>query len=678
MNKRDNEKKQAKERIEKLKKIINKARYAYHVLDKPIMPDDVLDSLKHELFELEQKHPEFITPDSPTQRIGGKPLKKFKKVKHKVSQWSFNDAFSEKEIYDFDKRIKKELNLSQVDYTAELKIDGLHIILTYENGLFVLGATRGDGEIGEDVTQNLKTIESLPLRLNEDVSLVAEGEVYIKKSVFEKINKKREKEGLPPLANPRNAAAGGVRQLDPKVARERHLDCFVYDYSWPEENIPPTQQEELKKLEEIGFKVEKNYKYCQNINEIISFWKKWQKQRNSLDYWIDGIVVKVNKREYQKKLGYTGKAPRWAIAFKWPGAEQTTIVKNIIIQVGRTGKLTPVAVLEPVNVGGSVVSRATLHNADEIERLGIKIGDTVIIQKAGDVIPQVIKVIPELRPKNAKEFKMPLVCPFCKSKIIKPKGEINHYCLNKNCAAKRKNQLYYFVSKKAFDIVGLGPRIIDRFMDEGLISDAPDIFLLRKEDIKALERFDEKSAQNIIDSINSRREVDLSRLIIACQIKYIGQETAKLLEKKFGSKIRNIKEFIDFFQSIPKEKLEEIDEIGPKVSNSIKNWFSKKENIQFLKKLDSVGVKIKPLSQIKQKNQKLKGLTFVFTGELKSMTRQEAEETVEQMGGRATNSVSKNTDFVVVGENPGSKYEKAKKIGVKTIDEGQFLKMIKN
>jgi len=671
------DKKEVQERIEKLKKIINKARYAYHVLDKPIIPDDVLDSLKHELFELEKKYPEFTTPDSPTQRIGGRPLEKFKKVEHKVPQWSFNDAFSKKEIYDFDKRIKKELGISEINYTAELKIDGLHVILTYKNGLFVLGATRGDGKIGEDVTQNLKTIESIPLRLNKDISLVVEGEVYIKKSVFEKINKKRKEEGFEPLANPRNAAAGGIRQLDPRIAKERHLDCFVYDYSWPEKDAPQTQYEELKKLQELGFKVERNYKYCQNINEAILFWEKWDKKREVVDYWIDGVVVKVNKREYQKRLGYTGKAPRWSVAFKWPGEKQTTVVKDILIQVGRTGKLTPVAILEPVSIRGTVVSRATLHNADEIERIGIKIGDTVIVQKAGDVIPQVVKIIPELRPRKAKEFKTPSNCPFCKSKIIKPEGEVNYYCSNKNCGAQRKNQLYYFVSKKAFDIVSLGPKIIDRFMDEGLISDAPDIFLLKKEDIAPLERFAEKSAQNIIDSINSKKEIELSRLIIACQIKYIGEESAKLLDEQLGSNIRSIKEFIEFFQSLPQEKLEQIKEIGPKVSRAIKNWFSIKENIEFLKKLNKVGVKIKSPLKNKQKSQKLKGMTFVFTGELESMAREEAKKVVEERGGEVTNFISKNTDFLVIGKNPGSKYEKAKKLGVKMVNEEHFLRLIK-
>jgi len=667
---------EAKKRIEKLKEEINYHRYLYHVLDRQEISDAALDSLKHELYELEQKYPEFITPDSPTQRIGGKPLDKFKKVKHIIPQWSFNDAFEEKEIIDFDKRLKKELNIDNLDYTAELKIDGMHIILTYKKGILETGATRGDGKIGEDVTQNLKTIESIPLKIEEPIDVVVEGEVFMRKSVFEKLNKEREKRGEELLANPRNAAAGAVRQLDPKITAQRKLDCFIYDLSWPEKEIPKTQEEELKKLMKLGFKVNKNFKYCKNIQEVIDFWKEWQKKRNIEDYWIDGIVVKVNKREYQEKLGYTGKAPRWAIAFKWPGEQATTILENVIFQVGRTGKITPVAVLKPVNIKGTTVTRATLHNADEIERLGVKIGDTVIVEKAGDVIPRVVKALPKLRPQNAKSIVFPTTCPICHSKIIRSKGEVAHYCSNKNCGAKRRNHLYYFVSKKAFDIEGLGPKIIDQLMDEGLISDAPDLFLLKEGDLEPLERFAEKSAKNVVGAIQKSKEISLSRFLVSCGIKYVGEETAELLAEKFANKINDIDSLIKFFQEIPKEDLEKIEGIGPKVAESIKNWFSVKENIELLRNLKKVGVKIK-IEKEKVKGQKLKGKVFVFTGELKSMSRDKAKEKVEELGAKATDSVSRNTTFLVVGENPGSKLEKAKKLGVKTINEKEFLEMIK-
>lgn len=669
-------KEEAKERIEKLKEIINKARYSYHVLDKSLMSDDALDSLKHELYELEQKYPEFITPDSPTQRIGGKPLDKFKKVQHIVPQWSFNDIFEEKELKDFDERIKKELGTEEIDYTCELKIDGMHIILTYQKGFFILGATRGDGKVGEDVTQNLKTIESIPLKINDNIDCVVEGEVYMKKSIFKELNKEREKKGEKPLANPRNAAAGGVRQLDPRITSERRLDCFVYDYSWPEDDIPETQFEELKRLMNLGFKVNKKFKLCKSIEEIIQFWKKWEKDREKEDYWIDGVVVKVNKRKYQKQLGYTGKAPRWAIAFKWSGEQATTILKDVIFQVGRTGKITPVAVLKPVNVRGTVVSRATLHNADELNRLKIKIGDTVIVEKAGDVIPHIIKIIPELRPQDAKEINFPANCPICGSVVIRPKGEVAHYCSNKKCGAKQRNHLYYFVSKKAFDIQGLGPKIIDQLMDAGLVSQPADIFLLKEGDLEPLERFAEKSAANLINAIKRSKEITVPRLLIACSIKYVGEETAYLLIEKLNLwVVKSISELIERFRSLTEENLEAVDGIGPKVAQSIINWFSNKKNIEFLKKLEEVGIKLK-IEKPTKKNQKLEGKSFVFTGELESISREKAQEKVRELGGKTPSSISKKTDFLVVGKNPGSKYEKAKKWGIKIINEKEFLELI--
>ena len=669
-------KEEAKERIEKLKEIINKARYSYHVLDKSLMSDDALDSLKHELYELEQKYPEFITPDSPTQRIGGKPLDKFKKVQHIVPQWSFNDIFEEKELKDFDERIKKELGTEEIDYTCELKIDGMHIILTYQKGFFILGATRGDGKVGEDVTQNLKTIESIPLKINDNIDCVVEGEVYMKKSIFKELNKEREKKGEKPLANPRNAAAGGVRQLDPRITSERRLDCFVYDYSWPEDDIPETQFEELKRLMNLGFKVNKKFKLCKSIEEIIQFWKKWEKDREKEDYWIDGVVVKVNKRKYQKQLGYTGKAPRWAIAFKWSGEQATTILKDVIFQVGRTGKITPVAVLKPVNVRGTVVSRATLHNADELKRLKIKIGDTVIVEKAGDVIPHIIKVVPELRPQDAKEINFPANCPICGSVVIRPKGEVAHYCSNKKCGAKQRNHLYYFVSKKAFDIQGLGPKIIDQLMDAGLVSQPADIFLLKEGDLEPLERFAEKSAANLINAIKRSKEITVPRLLIACSIKYVGEETAYLLIEKLNLwMVKSISELIERFRSLTKENLEAVDGIGPKVAQSIIDWFSNKKNIEFLKKLEEVGIKLK-IEKPTKKNQKLEGKSFVFTGELESISREKAQEKVRELGGKTPSSISKKTDFLVVGKNPGSKYEKAKKWGIKIINEKEFLELI--
>ncbi|MCK4453845.1 NAD-dependent DNA ligase LigA [Candidatus Parcubacteria bacterium] len=662
-------KEQVRERIGKLKKVIQEARYSYHVLDKSIMSDAALDSLKHELYELEQKRPDLITPDSPTQRIGGRPLDEFKKVHHLVLQWSFNDIFNEEEIRNFDERMKRELGIKEIDYTVELKIDGIHIILTYKKGIFKTGATRGDGKIGEDVTQNLKTIESIPLHLRENVDMVAEGEVFMRKSVFDKLNEKRKKLNQSLFANPRNAAAGAIRQLDSKIAAERCLDCYIYDYSWPEKDIPESQFEELKRLTEMGFKVNKKFQHCQNIEKVIKFWKEWQKKKDSEDYWIDGIVVKVNKREHQNKLGYTGKAPRWAIAFKWPGEQATTILEKVVFQVGRTGKITPVAWLKPVNIKGTIVSRATLHNADEIKRLGVKIKDTVIVEKAGDVIPHIIKFLSELRPKNAEKIEIPKTCPICGSKVIKLEGEVAHYCSNRKCGARQRNKLSWFVSKKAFDIEGLGPKIIDQLMDEGLVSRASDIFLLKQGDLKELERFAEKSSFNLISAIEKSKTITLPKFIVSLGIKYIGEETAGLLAEK----ITDIKK-------MPQENLEQIKGIGPKATESIKHWFSQKENIDLLKELEKAGVRIEkvyPPAGGAEKSEKLKGKTFVFTGELKTISREKAKEKVKALGGKTPNSINKNTDFLVLGQNPGSKYEKAKNLGIKIISEKEFLDIIK-
>lgn len=670
------EKEKIKQRIDKLKSEINKYRYAYHVLNKSLISDAALDSLKHELYELEQKYPEFITPDSPTQRIGGKPIEKFEKVKHIVSQWSFNDAFEEEEMLNFDKRLKKELGVDELDYTAELKIDGMHIILTYKKGTLMTGATRGDGKIGEDVTQNLKTIEAIPLKIEKEIDVVVEGEVFMRKSVFDKLNAERRKKGEELFANPRNVAAGAIRQLDPKIVAKRKLDCFIYDLSWPQKEIPETQKEELEKLKKLGFKVNKNFHHCNDIYEVINFWKEWERKRKKEDYWIDGIVVKVNKRKFQEKLGYTGKAPRWAIAFKWPGEQATTILKNVVFQVGRTGKITPVAVLKPTRIAGTTITRATLHNADEIERLGVKIGDTVIVEKAGDVIPRVIKTLFGLRSKNSKKIIFPQKCPVCGSPIIRPKGEVARYCSNKNCGAKRRNHLYYFVSKKAFDIEGLGPKIIDQLMDEGLISDAPDLFLLKEGDLEPLERFAEKSASNIINSIQSSKEITLPRLLISCGIKYVGEETAELLSNDLGGKIKNISDFIRLFSKISFKRMEAIDGIGPKVTDSIKKWFSNKENIKFLENLYKVGIKIE-IQKSRGKNKKFVGESFVFTGKLFSISRDKAKEIVKSLGAKTPNSISKNTKYLVVGKDPGSKFEKAKNLGIKTLTEKEFLDIIK-
>ena len=660
---------EAKKRIEKLKKAVNHYRYLYHVLDRQEISDAALDSLKRELSELEQKYPEFISADSPTQRVGGKPLSKFVKSKHKVRQWSFNDAFSEKDILDFDARIKRFLSLEPtviIDYVCELKIDGFKIVLTYEKGVLKTAATRGDGIIGEDVTQNVKTLESIPLKLEKEVDIVAEGEIWMGGKDFDELNAIRKKTGEAPFANPRNAAAGSIRQLDPSVAASRNLDSFIYDLSWANFELPKTQLEKLELLKKLGLKVNPYFKICRGVDEIVEYWKEWKIKKDKQDYWIDGIAVKLNKTEWREKLGYTGKAPRFAIAFKFPAEQATTVVEDIQVQIGRTGALTPVTHLSPVLVAGSVVSRATLHNEDEIKKLGIKIGDSVIIQKAGDVIPDVIKVLKELRTGNEKSFKMPKKCPICKSDVNREKNSPIIKCPNKQCAVRHRRSLHYFASKNAFNIEGMGPKIIDALLDSGLINDAADIFDLKEGDLISLERFAEKSAKNLVKAIEDRREISLARFITALGILHIGEESARSLADRFGS-IENI-------QKAKLEDLEAVDDIGMIMAKSVYDWFRNEDNKKFLKKLLKY-VKIKNVEH--RVSNIFKGKVFVLTGSLEAMSRDEAKNKIRLFGGGISGSVSNKTDFVVVGENPGSKYEEAKKLGVKIIDEKKFLNMLK-
>lgn len=662
---------EAKTRIEKLKKEINYHRYLYHVLDRQEISEAALDSLKHELYVLEQEYPEFITPDSPTQRIGGKPLDKFQKIVHQVRQWSFNDAFEEGEILDFDKRIRKILSdlgedgTGPVDYTAELKIDGLHVVLTYKKGILERGATRGDGRIGEDVTQNLRTIESIPLKLNKEVSVIVEGEVFMSKDVFNQLNKEREVKGEPLFANPRNAAAGAIRQLDPQIAKERKLGCFIYDLSRADDTeTPDTQAQELELLEELGFRVNKNWKHLSGIEKIFDFHAYWYKHKDRENYWIDGVVIKLNKRKWQELVGYTGKAPRWAIAYKFPAEQVTTIVEDIKVQIGRTGALTPVAHLRPVIVAGSKVSRATLHNQDEIERLDVRIGDTVVIQKAGDIIPEVVSVVKGLRTGKEKKFAMPEKCPFCDSAVMRREGEVAYYCPSKKCFAVELRKLTHAASKKAFNIEGLGPNKIKQLAEEGLISDLADIFELKKGDLEVLERFGEKSAENLLKSIENSKNIPLSRFIFALGIRHVGEEMAVTLARRFPS--------LEKIESAGKEELEAIEDIGPKVAGSIFEYFKNEDNQKFTGKLLAYGVHIQ---EDGVRSNKLAGKTFVLTGSLEKYSREEAKEIIRSLGGEMSSSVSKNTDYVIAGENPGSKLQKAQEFGVKVLKEKEFLEM---
>jgi len=669
-------KSEIKERIEKLRKEIQRHDYLYYVLAKPEISDAVYDSLKRELIELEKQFPEFITLDSPTQRVGGMPLKEFQKVKHKIPMLTLQDAFSEKEMRDWLKRMERLLNPSEfknLDFFTELKIDGLATSLIYKDGIFKRGATRGDGYTGEDITQNVKTIKCIPLRLRLETlpkkyrvpkEIEIRGEIYMTKRAFEELNEEQQKNGEELFANPRNAAAGSVRQLDPKITAKRKLAFFGYDTV--SDFGQKTHRENHEIIRTLGIPENSYNKYCKNLEQILKFYEEIAKKREKLPYEIDGIVVNVNDDAIFKKLGFVGRIPRASIAFKFPGIQATTKIKDIVVQVGRTGKLTPVAILEPIGVGGVTVSRATLHNFDWLEKLGVKIGDTVIVQRAGDVIPEVLGTLTFLRTGKEKKFKIPQKCPVCGAKLIRKLGEVDYYCSNRNCFALRRRFLYHFVSKKAFDIVKLGPKIIDRFIEEGLISNTIDIFKIKKEDISSLFRFGEKSAQNIIDSIEKAKKIPLARFIYALGIRHVGEETAVDLANYFGS-----------IEKIKKASLEEIDaipDIGDIVTKSIYNWFKNKENIKLVEGLIKTGVKIIPPKKIEAK---LKGLSFVFTGALKTMTRDEAKEKVRLLGGNVSSSVSKETDYVVCGESPGSKSEKAKKLGVKIISEEEFLKMFK-
>ena len=668
------QKKEAQLRVEKLKKLINYHRHQYHVLDRQEISDAALDSLKKELFDLEQGHPDLVTADSPTQRVGGQPLKEFKKVAHVARMLSLNDVFSKEDVHEWIVRISKLLTPQEVkrlDFYCELKIDGLAIELEYEDGAFVRGSTRGDGLVGEDITNNLKTVDAIPLSLHETwnmkhgTKLVVRGEVFISKKEFEAVNKKQQEKGLPVYANPRNIAAGSVRQLDPKITAARKLDSFAYDIIGGSD-LPtlPTHEQEHEKLKELGFKTNSKNQHCKSVEDVFHLYEAYEKLREKLPYEVDGMVIIVNQNDLFEKLGVVGKAPRGAVAFKFTQSQATSRVLDIKIQVGRTGAMTPVAVLEPVAISGITITRATLHNEDEIERLGLKIGDTVIVGRAGDVIPDIIKVLPELRTGKEKNFVMPKKCPACGMVLEKTEGEVLWRCKNPDCFARKRRNFYHFVSRAAFNIEGLGPKIIDRLLDEGLVADAADIFDLKEGDLAQLERFGEKSAENLVASIEEKKKLPLARFIYALGIRNVGSETAVDLAKHFGS--------MEKLKKAGLEDFEKIMDIGPVVAASIFEWFNDKQNQKFLDKLLTQVQVIK----VKGESSKLQGKTFVFTGTLEGIEREAAKEKVRSLGGNISESVSKKTDFVVAGAEAGSKLEKAQKLGVKVMDEQQFLEMI--
>ena len=662
-------KQEAKNRIEKLKKEIDKIRYHYHVLDELIVPEGVKDSLQHELEKLEFQFPELITKDSPTQRVAGKPLSKFSKIQHSETMLSLSDSFSLEELTAWEERNKKILN-EPFDYFVELKIDGFAVSLVYENGILKTGATRGDGKIGEDITQNLKTIESIPLKLKKINELdrfkkgkiEVRGEVYLSKKEFEKINKERQKNNLPLYANPRNLAAGTVRQLDSKITAERKLDAFMYEIVT--DLGLKTHQDKHNLLKKLGFKISPYVKHCKNINQVYQYAQSWENKRNNLSFQVDGLVVIINSLKTEKKLGSVGKAPRWATAYKFSPEKVSTRVKNIKVSIGRTGALTPYAILEPVRIAGSTVKRATLHNEDEIKRKDIRIGDTVIVQKAGDIIPEILEPIKSLRSGNERIFFMPKECPICGGRAIKPSGEAIYRCENKECWAIEKEKIIHFVSKNAFNIEGLGEKIVEKFMEAKLITDSADIFYLKKEDILLLEGFKDKSADNLIKSIKNSKTITLDRLIYSLGIRHVGIQTANLLSLEFQS--------LEKLKKASLDNLKKLRDIGSVASLSIYSWFRNQKNLDLIERLFKAGVNYKRRGV----SEKFKNKNFVITGSFKIYSRNQLEEIIRNYSGKVLSVVSNNTDYLILGENPGSKLDKAKKIGISIIKENQIKDLL--
>lgn len=662
-----------KNEVEDLREKLRYHEYRYHVLDDPEISDAAYDRMMERLKELEAAHPELVAMDSPTARVGGPPREGFQTVRHVRQMMSLDNAFSHDALRDFDRRVREGSGQEQIEYIAEHKFDGLSISLQYEGGVLARGVTRGDGTTGEDVTPNVKTIHSIPLRVDKaalkkaklGVDFEVRGEVMMTRKAFEELNRRQEQAGGKIFVNARNSAAGSVRVLDPSITAERRLDFFAY-YLLVDGKAPfAKHSESLETLEQLRFRASDDWKLCTGIERVVEYCEAWDSKREKLPYEIDGVVVKVNALGIQNELGYTSKAPRWAIAYKYPARQETTAVNDIIVQVGRTGALTPVAVLEPVQVGGVTVSRSTLHNMDEVGRLGLQIGDTVLIERAGEVIPHVLKVVKE--GKNRRPFKMPKNCPECASKIHKVEGEVAYRCVNAACPAKRKESLLHFAGRHAMDIDGLGEKIVDQLVDKGMVKDVADLYSLKLEGVAELERMAEKSAQNLLEEIEASKKNSLARIIYALGIQFVGERTGQLLAEHFSS--------LEELAEGSEEKLTEVPEVGPKVAASIVEFFSEPANRQLIKKLYKAGVRPAAEKRV-VKSDKLAGKSFVFTGGLANRSREEAGELVKQHGGKISGSVSKKTDYVVVGTDPGSKYDKAKELGVTILTEKEFEKLL--
>lgn len=656
--------------IDELRRLLHYHSHRYYVLDAPEIEDAEFDRLYQRLVKLEQDHPELITPDSPTQRVGGTPAEGFERVAHSVPMLSLSNAFSAEDLLAFDARVRNGLPDDSLEYVVELKIDGLAINLVYESGRLLRAATRGDGTEGEDVTSNVRTIKAVPLVLNGQVPPVMEvrGEAYMPRPAFDRLNDERLEAGEPLLANPRNAAAGSLRQLDSRVTASRTLDIFVYGMGARDELTVTTHEQTLQFLQELGFKVNPHYRVFKTIGEVIDYCESWAEKRVDLPYDIDGLVIKVNSLAGQRQLGSTAKDPRWAIAFKFPAEQATTIVEDIVVRVGRTGVLTPTAVLRPVRLAGSTVSRATLHNEDFIKEKGICIGDTVIIHKAGEIIPEVISVVESRRTGAEKSFVMPAACPECGSMVLRIPGESAHKCINSACPALLREGLIHFVSRDAMNIDGLGQAVVTSLVDSGLVADAADLYTLTAEQVLNLERMGPKSAQNLIDAIAASKQAGLARLLFGLGIRFVGAKAAATLARHFGD--------IELVAKASADELTALDEIGPRIAESVVEYFARPEAERLIAKLTAAGVKLTEEIRRTTGILPLTGKTFVLTGTLPTLTRNDAAELIESQGGKVTSSVSKKTDYVVAGEEAGSKLDKAQKLSITVLNEAELMALL--
>jgi len=666
--------KDAAKKIESLRDKIRHHEYLYYVLDQPQISDQEFDQLMQQLKDLESQHPDLLTPDSPTQRVGGKPREGFVKVRHTSPMLSLDNTYSEEELRAWERRVHELSGRKDVDYVCELKLDGMSLALTYENGRLARGVTRGDGSVGEDVTLNVRTVRSIPLSIDLDrlkkagipPSFETRGELLMPTASFKKVNEERERNGLPTFANPRNFTAGTVRQLDPNITAARRMDFFPYILLENGRTYFDRHWETLTALDKAGFKVNQYRKFVHSIAEVWEFIQEWEDKRESLPYEIDGIVVKVDRAALQDELGFTGKAPRWAIAYKYAARGGVTKLQNVRWQVGRTGKLTPVAELAPVPIGGTTVRNATLHNMDEIGRLGVKIGDYVQVERGGDVIPKVAKVIDDdAHPRGKQEIEAPVKCPVCGTKVVRTEGEVDYRCVNANCPAKLVGTILHFASRGVMNIDGMGESLVNQLIERGLVKNVADIFDLKKSDLLSLERFADKSAQNIIDEIENSKNLPLERVIYGLGIRMVGERTAQFLAEHFGS--------MESLANASAEELQNVGEVGPKIAESIAEFFSNPANRKLVERLGKAGLAFE--GQKKERGTKLAGKTFVLTGTLAKYTRDEAKKMIEDAGGKVTGSVSKKTDYVVAGTDAGSKLDKAKELGVPVINEAAMERL---